>query len=213
MQKKINWILLKFPEDDPPRASLGYSLVQQIHILHYYKLISPKLLKDLQAAVKLLKQKQEEIKAEAGFLADNVGDKIPVIYINCEYESVAIRLKQQLNENAKMLCWYNVLPEMNHNEIVGWRGDYENVAVIMLRNQNDQARVAQRFDFCMATIANCTSAIFEIYSQGKTKMEQALFLIHLGDWLSFYASKVRGYDATEVRVIDQLKNDLESLKW
>ena len=47
-------------------------------------------------------------------------NKIPVIYSLGSSEGVAVRFRQQINENSKLLCWHHTLPEMNHNELVGW---------------------------------------------------------------------------------------------
>ena len=57
--------------------------------------------------------------SDAEILSAKLLKKIIVLYAEDKYESTALRLKQQINENSKLHCWYNVLPEMNHNEIVG----------------------------------------------------------------------------------------------
>lgn len=59
-----------------------------------------------------------------------------MLYIADHMEAVAVRWRQQINENAKMLCWHRD-PEMNHNELVGWRDQRSDVAVIWLRNRDD----------------------------------------------------------------------------
>jgi glucose/mannose-6-phosphate isomerase len=47
-------------------------------------------------------------------------------------EAIAIRARQQFNENAKVLCWHHVVPEMNHNELVGWTGGTKDYAPVLL---------------------------------------------------------------------------------
>jgi glucose/mannose-6-phosphate isomerase len=51
-----------------------------------------------------------------------------------------LAFSQQLNENSKMLAWHGVLPEMNHNELVGWAGGRNDLAVVILRNKTDYER-------------------------------------------------------------------------
>ena len=73
----------------------------------------------------------------ANELAQGISNKIPVLYSSDHIESVTIRWRQQINENGKQLCWHHVLPEMNHNELVGWRDKNQDLAVVFLRNDND----------------------------------------------------------------------------
>src|SRR5690606_41476769 len=54
--------------------------------------------------------------------------------------------RQQINENAKMLCWHHVIPEMNHNELVGWTNKNEDLAVVIFRNEDDYYRNKKRID-------------------------------------------------------------------
>ena len=72
-------------------------------------------------AIKLLDENESQILIEAGAITEKLYKKIPVIYAESSYEGVAVRFRQQINENSKMLCWHHVVPEMNHNELVGWR--------------------------------------------------------------------------------------------
>jgi glucose/mannose-6-phosphate isomerase len=147
-----------------------------------------------------------QVKAEA--LAKQVFGKLPVIYADSYMEGVAIRWRQQVNENGKMLGWERVLPEMNHNELVGWRDRNENLAVIFLRNESDYERVQIRVEINKKIIGEYTSSIFEIWSAGNSYLEKALYLIHFGDWFSFYLAQKHHVDAMEVKVIDYLKEKL-----
>lgn len=61
-----------------------------------------------------------------------MADKQIAIYTIAGREGLAIRFRQQLNENSKVLSWHNVIPEMTHNEIVGWRKSNDNVAVVFV---------------------------------------------------------------------------------
>ena len=73
--------------------------------------------------------------------------KIPVIYADANYEGVAVRFRQQINENAKMLCWHHVIPEMNHNELVGWAGGTEEHAVLFIHTGDVHPQNEKRFVF------------------------------------------------------------------
>ena len=124
-------------------------------------------------------------------------------------EPVAVRLRQQLNENSKILCWHHVIPEMNHNELVGWRNEDQNLAVIIFRNEDDYDKIQKRIEINKSIFEKYTSNLFEIYSIGENDIEKAMYFIHLGDWISYFIAELREMDATEVNVIDFLKSELK----
>ena len=207
--KKHGLDYIQLPGGKPsPRACLGYSLVQQLFILHKIGLIAESRIHELTAAASLLEREQEDIRQRASTIASFLQGKLPVIYIEGRMEAVALRLRQQINENAKMLCWHNVVPEMNHNELVGWRTQQHNIAVLFLRNQDDFERNKLRMDINKEIIANCTSSIIEVYSKGSSQIARSLYLVHLGDWISYYLAELQAVDAVEISVIDYLKAEL-----
>jgi glucose/mannose-6-phosphate isomerase len=121
----------------PPRAAFGQSFVQLLYILHKQNLLEDGFKQYLQSSIELVETEEESIKEKAKKIAERLNGKTPVIYSDAKFEGVCIRFRQQINENSKMLCWHHVVPEMNHNELVGWREKNENIAVIFLRNNND----------------------------------------------------------------------------
>jgi glucose/mannose-6-phosphate isomerase len=199
---------IQIPGGNPPRSCLGYSSVQQLFILYKLKLIKKSFQRELKTAIKLLTRKQNAIKAEAEKVAKKLQDRIPIIYTVAEYESVAVRFRQQLNENSKMLCWHHVVPEMNHNELVGWRKESSDWAVVYLRNETDYERNQKRIEINKEVINNYTNNIIEIWSKGKSKIERTYYLIHITDWISLYLSEMNAVDIMDIKVIDHLKNAL-----
>ena len=191
-----------------PRACLGFSVVAQLGVLRAAKLIPLKLLTQVAAAQKLLTKDQAVIQKQARQIAAFLKGKTPVVYAADHNEAVAVRWRQQINENAKMLCWHHVVPEMNHNELVGWRDDRPDVAVLWLRNSDDYPRTSIRMDINQKIITEHTSATMTLRSKGKSPIEKAFYLVHLGDWMSFYLAELRQVDPVEIKVIDQLKNEL-----
>ena len=205
-KKKLDCILV--PGGMPPRSCLGYSVVQILYVLNHFKLIDDKFKKELDGAIKLIGGQQKEIRKAAASVAKKIVGKLPIIYSSGSYEGVAIRFRQQINENSKMLCWHAVIPEMNHNELVGWRDDAKDKVVIILRNKDDYDRVQTRIEINKKVIKKYTNNIIEIYSEGKSYWEKAFYLIHLTDFVSVDLADLRKLDATEVKVIDFLKGEL-----
>lgn len=207
--KELGLDYIQVPGNWPsPRACLGYSMVQQLFVLQKLDLISDKTIQSIRTSINLIRFNIDEIQEVAKDVAAKLHKKIPIIYTTDRMESVAVRLRQQINENSKMLCWHHVIPEMNHNELVGWRQKNEDYAVVYLRNNDDFKRNQVRIDINKKIISDYTKTIIVLYSKGTSLVERAIYFVHLGDWISWYLSELRGVDAIEVKVIDYLKGEL-----
>ena len=191
-----------------PRACLGYSMVQQLYVLRHLGLTGSGMTANVRVAADLLSFEEEDIKRKAAQIAALLHQKTPVIYTTDRSESVAIRWRQQINENSKQLCWHHVIPEMNHNELVGWKNIQENIAVILLRMKDDFKRNQVRTDLTKQIVGRLTPTVIEIFAKGQSMAEKMLYLTHLGDWVSWYLADLNGVDASEIQVIDYLKNEL-----
>ena len=207
--KRFDCILV--PAGMPPRSCVGYSLVQVLFVLAQHGLIGNAFEREIKAAIKQMKAGETETQKKAMALAKKLFGKLPVIYSSSALEGVAIRFRQQINENSKLLAWHAVIPEMNHNELVGWRDDAQDKAVVILRSVNDFDRVQARMEINKKIFKKHTSTIIEIYSEGKSYWEEAFYLIHLTDWVSVFLADLRELDATEVKVIDFLKKSLSKI--
>lgn len=199
------------PGGNPPRACLGYSLTQLFYVLNHFGIISNKFEAQLEKAIALLESDKEDILSRAQDLTSKLHQKLPILYAPAGYEGVAVRFRQQLNENSKILCWHHVIPEMNHNELVGWKDENHDLAVVIFRNDNDYDRVKSRIEINEGVISQYTPNIIELFSKGDSAIEKSLYLIHLCDWVTCFLADKRGVDAVEVKVIDQLKGELAKL--
>ncbi len=196
------------PSGMPPRACIGYSMTQVLFVLNAMGLISNSFEKDIKAAIKLLNTKSASIKTKARGLAKKLFGKTPIIYSGPAFEGVAVRFRQQINENSKMLCWHHVIPEMNHNELVGWRDKDDTRHVVIIRDEKDYKRTQMRMEINKKVIKKYAKGISELYSEGKSYWEKVFYFIHLTDWVSVYLADMRDQDAVEVKVIDFLKGEL-----
>ncbi|TNF29576.1 MAG: bifunctional phosphoglucose/phosphomannose isomerase [Bacteroidetes bacterium] len=211
MADEHGWDFIGIPGGQPPRASFGLSFPEVLYVLHAHGIISKKFEKELEAAIKLLDDNEAAIQEEAKQVTEKLFGKIPVIYAADGFGGVATRFRQQVNENSKMLCWHHVIPEMNHNELVGWRDTNDDLAVIIFRNETDFKNIQARMEINKGTFAEYTNTIVEVWSKGTSDLQRALYLIHLGDWVSFFLGEKKGVDITEVKVIDHLKAELAKL--
>lgn len=202
------WPLISLPSGFPPRAAFGFSLIQLFKVASTYGLIRDGWQVFIERSIEALLRDQERISNAARQLAESVQHRLPVLYSADWLEGVTVRWRQQINENSKMLCWHHVYPEMNHNELVGWRAENHDLAVIFLMSNFDHDRIVRRMELTETVFRTYTPHVHHVTAKGDTRIEQALYLIHIGDWMSVHLAELRGSDAVEVKVIDWLKSEL-----
>ena len=208
-ENKYNKIII--PGNQPPRAMFGYAFTELFFMLNHYGIIDDSFKSDFDKAITLIDTEKADIQKQAMNLAKKMYKQTPVIYVAKGFEGVAVRFRQQLNENSKMLGWHNVVPEMNHNELLGWRTNVDGLAVVYFRNKCDYDRNQIRMDINKKVISKFTSNITEIWSKGDSLIENSLYHISVGDWTSWYLSEMNNVDAIEIDVIDFLKRELAKI--
>ena len=208
-ENEYNKIII--PGNHPPRGMIGYAFTELFFMLNHYGIIDDSFKADFDKAITLLDTEKADIQKQAMDLAKKMYKQTPVIYVANGFEGVAVRFRQQLNENSKMLCWHNVIPEMNHNELLGWRTNVDDLAVVYFRNKCDYDRNQIRMDINKKVISKFTSNITEIWSKGDSLIENSLYHISLGDWVSWYLSEMNNVDAIEIDVIEFLKGELAKI--
>lgn len=200
--------VVKIPGGHPPRASFGYPFVQLLNIFDQLNFSEKGFRQQLEKFISSARTNAALIEKNSMDLAHKLLGKVPVIYCISGNEGVAIRFRQQINENSKMLCWHQVIPEMNHNELVGWVEKNEQYAVIALRTSYDFSRSVKRLEICKSIITPFVSSFTELFASGDSKLEQALHLIHFTDWVSVHLATLKNIDPVEVNVINRLKDEL-----
>jgi glucose/mannose-6-phosphate isomerase len=202
---------IQVPGGAPPRTTLGFGATILLYILDQFALIDFTVSEELTAISEFLTRQQHDIRTDSKALAEIIRGKAVIAYAENRIESAALRLKQQINENAKSPCWTNSIPELNHNELVGWKFKNDSLAALFLRTDFENPRNVLRFDFIMSTVAANVHTVQEVRAKGGTLPEQYFYLIHFADWLSYYMAMAHEVDAMEVHVIDALKNHLSTI--
>ena len=217
LARKFRQPVISIPKGLPPRAALGYSFFPMLIALVRMKFVRARE-KDLRETLALLERSSRRFNSlepkrnPALQIAQKLYGKLPVIYSAADrLDAVGVRWRGQLAENAKVLAFGNVLPEMNHNELVGWRvlrRQMNEMAVIFLRDRQDHKRVGMRIDITKSVVSEYASSITEVTSEGNSLLARLFYLVHLGDWVSFYLAMLNGMDPTPVKIIDYLKWEL-----
>ena len=143
-------------------------------------------------------------------LARGLHGTVPQIAGSGLTSPIAYRWKTQINENAKMPAFSSELPELDHNEIVGWQAasEFGRFSAVFLDDSDLHPRIRQRIELTRGLIAAEAAATFRIESIGDSPTERLLSLVLLGDLVSLYLAVLRGVDPSPVVMIDRLKSAL-----
>ena len=208
---------LRIPSGMPPRAALPYLFTPLLVLLEKQGLVS-KISIELTESVRVLDQVAKQNAPDkpaktnpAKALALGIGETVPVIYGFGILRGAAVRFKQQFNENAKTPAKWEVFPELDHNEIVGWenaRNLAGNFSTIFLREKNEPNEVRSRIEITKALMQPAGSKQFEVWSQGNSTLAKMLSTILVGDFTSVYLAVLRGVNPTPVKTITLLKEKL-----
>jgi glucose/mannose-6-phosphate isomerase len=196
-----------------PRAAVGYMFVVAAELAALCD-AGPAIRTEIDSSAAQLEAAGDRIAEHAAELAAAVEGTIPAIYGSDLTVPVAYRWKTQLNENAKWPAFSNELPELDHNEIVGWQGldpsrhDSPLLSAIFLTDRDQHLRVRERFELTAKLIAPHAAAVHSIESKGETRTARLLHTVMLGDLLSVALAARRGIDPSPVAVIERLKDEL-----
>jgi glucose/mannose-6-phosphate isomerase len=210
---------LRIPGGLPPRAALGWTSVPLLHAVAEAGLIEQdgNALEEAATVV-------EEIVSESGphatgenrvaQWAERAARGLPMIYASAGLTAPGVtRWVCQLNENAKLLAHGCLLPEQNHNEIVGWEvpsraGEMAEVA--FLNDSGVHPRVRLRMEIVAASVEAAGGRPTWFSSRGQSAVARLYSLSILGDLASLWAASARSIDPTPVDSIVRLKQDLAS---
>lgn len=197
-----------------PRAALGWSLMPLLAVAERLGLM-PGVEQDVEEALRVMEGLKLRIGAAvplaenpAKGLAQRLEGRLPVIYGAGVLREVAHRWKTQLNESAKVWCFYEELPEANHNALVSYalpREVAQRTLVIFLRAPSIHRRVLLRYEFTQRALSEAGVEFTEVAGEGESALAQVLSATLFGDYLSYYLAMVNGVSPAPTTAIDELK--------
>ncbi|MFH0796654.1 MAG: bifunctional phosphoglucose/phosphomannose isomerase [Candidatus Omnitrophota bacterium] len=206
---------IKVPAGYPPRTALGYLFCSAVNILMKGGILPPSSLSsELVKSVKLTAEAMDVRihfgKNPARQLASVLKGSVPVIYSANSLSAVATRWKTQLEENSKTLAFTGLMPEMNHNEVVGWKYPrilLKRLSVIFLRDRTEDPQIKKRFPIT-ADLLQPRRFLVEVEGTSNNFLVRLFTLLIFGDWVSYYLALENQADPTPVDRITQLKKKL-----
>lgn len=204
------------PAGYQPRYTFGYQ----------YRAIA-----EVFAATPLVDGEIQSLETAAKWLSENINNLLPasltkenpakklalelagssiVIYSGPQLFPAAYKWKISLNENAKQIAWCNQLPEFNHNEFLGWTSHPADkpYKVVDLRSKLEDKRTQKRFQVSEKLLSGKRPHPEVVNPKGNTSLEQLLWTVTLGDFVSLYLSLLNGLDPTPVDLIKKFKEEM-----
>lgn len=208
---------LQLPGGYQPRHTFGYQ---------YRALV------ELFAAADVVQNGIAEVEAAADWLQQQVGAWVPtmptannrakqialdvigksaVIYAGPLLFPAAYKWKISFNENAKHIAWTDTYPEFNHNEMMGWTEQPidKPYTVIDLRSNLEHQRVQKRMEVTERLLSGRRPAPIVVNAQGDTLLQQLMWTVALGDFVTLYTALANGLNPAPVDLIETFKKALD----
>jgi glucose/mannose-6-phosphate isomerase len=211
------WLRVPLPVGLQPRAAVGY-LTTAIAAVVARAGMAPHMDEQVEEAGGLLRELAVELNPGvpepdnvAKVLARRLLGHLAVVYGYGVTAPAARRWKTQLNENAKMPALFSELPELDHNEIVGWGADpglLQRLHVIALDDPLGDKRVRRRLAPTLAHARERAAGVDVVQARGVSPLARCLSAAYVGDWVSLYIALLSGIDPTPVAAIERLKHTL-----
>ena len=192
-----------------PRAAVAYMVVVAAELASLAG-VAPRIHTEIDAAAAFLSEQAETLQQQAREIAALIAGAVPVVYGADLTAPVARRWKTQVNENAKFPAYWGELPEVDHNELVGWSGvaGDERPAAIFLEDRDQHPRIRRRFELTAASVRKNAAAVVRVETAGETRIERLLWTVMLGDLVSLELARQRGVDPYPVEAIDRFKEEM-----
>jgi glucose/mannose-6-phosphate isomerase len=209
--------VIPLPGGFAPRAAVGYLTVAVLEVAALCG-VGPRMATEIDVAASHSEQLAQEWGPDgpednlAKTLARGLHGSAPVIAGAGLTAPLAYRWKTQFNENSKIPAFSAELPELDHNEIVGWASASElgRFSAVFLDDCDVHPRVKQRLELTQKLIGPGATATFRVETSGQTTVERVVSLVLLGDLVSIYLAALRGVDPGPVQPIDDLREALAS---
>ncbi len=201
--------IVKIPSGYPPRASLPYLFIAAVKALVEWGVayIDEDILANLPRTMETNKAK---VLGEARKVSEAVGSHSPSslfkgpVIISCrKYYPLALRARQELAENAKMVSIAEEVPDAGHNLIVGYNVTGEDRLTLIL-NINEEP--------CNTILDSYLEAYKLQYLLVDIPGDNMIEKLLIGSWIfglaSVYLAHQRGLDPTDISPIKEYRNRL-----
>ena len=212
ISRKKSLPVLKVPHGFEARSAIAYLFFPLLLILSSYQKLD--VANEIEETISVLKTERKTINFdEIRSISEKMKGKIPFIYGSYGFsDSLSMRFRRQLAENGKTLSHSNVIPNMHHDEIVGFM-DKEILPFIIpifLRDYFEEERIKKRFNITKKIFESIGIDCLEIYPLTKGgKLSRMFSILFKIDLISIDYGKLRGFNPKDVSIISLLKEKMK----
>ncbi len=187
-----------------PRAALGYSMRAMLKFMGKDGALS-----EMEKLAESFDPKKFEIQGKE--LADTLKDKVPVIYCSKRNYGYGANWKIKFNETGKIPAYYNIVPELNHNEANGFDAVDSNRHLInpfhfiFLKDADDHPRNQKRMEVLQKLYEDRGLPVTAIALSGGNAYEKMFNNLILADWAAVHTADIYGLDSENVPLVEEFK--------
>lgn len=144
-------------------------------------------------------------------LSKRLKNYVPVLYASRVNFPVVYNWKIKLNETGKIPAFYNVFPELNHNEINGFdvqkstKDLCQSFYFIFFKDSGDHPRVQKRMDITKKIYESRGLPVEVLKLEGKNKLHKIFNSLVLADWTAYYTAENYGLESEQVPMVEEFK--------
>ncbi len=189
---------IELPESSvQPRMATGYSFLALVKFLG---------LKDIEnnvsSLLSALSENNSFLEEEGKQISVLLKDKLPVIYSSQKNYATSLIWKINFNETTKIPAFYNLIPELNHNEMTGFdvtdstKNLSNQMIFILLKDKEDDLRNQKRMSVLKEILEKKGLDVLEIDIDGATQLEKIFSNIILSAWTTCHLSDYYGTESS-----------------
>ena len=185
-----------------PRMALGFGFRALVKMIGSEDLVesSGKLAFELKA---------EEFEEQGRTLAKKLEKRVPVVYSSQKNYAAAYIWKVKLNEGAKVPAFFNVFPELNHNELAGFStkgatGSHV-LHFLFLKDSNDHPRIQKRMEVTERLYKAMGLEVSLLQLEGRTILHKVFSSLLIADWAAYDLALKYGADPEQTPIIEEFK--------
>jgi len=209
LSQEHNVPFVKLPEPKTqPRLALGFQTKALLKVMG-----KEKELEEISELAQILKP--EDFEEQGRDLAKKIKDKIPIIYSSERNQAIAYNWKIKFNETSKIPSFYNVFPELNHNEMTGFDVKEttshlsQNFIFLLLFDEEDHFKIQKRMEILKNLYEERGLKVEILKLEGKNRFHKIFSSLILADWTSFYLAKEYNIEPEEVPMVEEFKRLIE----
>jgi|SRR3989344_5465520 len=194
LAKDYNTPLIILPDKkSPPRLGVGYMTGALFAVLGLEKELD----------INLDPANHENTGKE---LAETIGKSIPLIYSDYSWRKLGAMWKANINESAKMPCYWNYMPVMAHDEIQMYEQRGLMFYPIILKDPNEKSPATRDLNTAIAIFKELgyNYSIIDLDSSSKI-LQTILSNYILCLWTSYYLAQNLGVDPEDIKLIEKFK--------